>query len=530
MKNKFLLSSIVALATVSLLSAQTESEAINSQTPKVDYEKELYLQNMYYGSSNPVSIAYNPYSVINSFDGSYSRAEGNFKPIDGAGNANLTDFGIYGAKKLDKISFEGSLKYRVHELNNSRWGNTVLLSYKNPFIIADSLIYDSVPNNHEREIFDLNGGFAWKTTDRLVLGLRANYLVGSKADQSDPRFESHGARVTFNPGVEYKLGNSFSLGLSAGVATYHEDVEMTVVDNILDPAHCFVFLFKELGNYEIKNETGYNRRYDGSIYTGALQAVYTGEHISNFLEIGAEINNEEAIDGGTSYKKKGGENNIMTLSFKDRLQYRGASMIHNLSVEASMLNEKAKVFNQTAAPDSYGKTVWIIQSSDISQKESDLNANISYQLDLLSKQVSHFTAKVSGGFEKVSVNQYPDEYFAKYSLMNAGIDVTKRFYYRKFHFSLSGNGGYCKAMNKLEYELPSDNPGKKRFMRGYFIPKYEYLASDYIQYGLSASVAYHIQNKQWVKLSAGYSSVDYKGDYSRFDNRSNLFVKLTYTL
>ena len=51
-----------------------------------------------------------------------------------------------------------------------------------------------------------------------------------------------------------------------------------------------------------------------------------------------------------------------------------------------------------------------------------------------------------------------------------------------------------------------------------------------MSYGASISGAYRVNGSQWVKLTAGYSMTDYQGDYSRFDNRSNLFVKLAYTL
>lgn len=529
MKTRFLLT-LIAVASVSAVSAQTTEAVSESQPQKVDYEQELYLQNIRYGASNPVSIASNPYSVINSFDGSYSRVKGDFKPVDGAGNANLMDFSIYGAKKLEKISFEGTLQYNVHDLNNSRWGNTVLLSEKNPFIIADSLVYDSVPNNHDREIFNLNGGFAWQTTDKLTLALRANYKVGSKADQSDPRFESHGARVTINPGVEYKLGSNLSLGLSASAEVYHENVRMTVQDNLLDPAHTIIFLFNELGNYTVMNVTGFNRRYDGKIYAGAFQTVYSNSKLDNFLELGYVLNKEEATDGGTSYVKKAGENSITTMKFTDRIQIKGASLRHNIAVSAFMLNEKAKFFKQNARRDEFGMEMWDVVSAEITQKEKEMNAELSYRLDLMKKGESHMTAIIKGGFDNVTVNEYPDEYYAKYSLMNAGVDLTKRFILDRFRLSVNANGNYCKAMSPVEYQLPTENAGKKRFTRGYFTPKYEYFGAEYMSYGVSLSGSYRINDRQSVKLTAGYSMADYLGEYSRFDNRSNLFVKLAYTL
>ena len=74
MKSKFLLTILSVVTVSAVTTAQTKSEVSESQPNTVDYEQELYLQNILYGSSNPVSIANNPYTVINSFDGSYSRS------------------------------------------------------------------------------------------------------------------------------------------------------------------------------------------------------------------------------------------------------------------------------------------------------------------------------------------------------------------------------------------------------------------------------------------------------------------------
>lgn len=195
-----------------------------------------------------------------------------------------------------------------------------------------------------------------------------------------------------------------------------------------------------------------------------------------------------------------------------------------------MLNEKAKFFKQNAHYDEFSMTIWDVVSAELTQKEKDMNAGLSYRLDMMKDGESHLTAILKGGMEKVTVNEYPDEYFAKYSLMNAGVDITKRFTFGNFRLSVNANGNYCKALSPIEYELPTENAGKRRFTRGYFAPKYEYFGAEYMSYGVSLSGAYHINGRQWVKLTAGYSLADYQGEYDRFDNRSNLFVKLAYTL
>ena len=522
--------SIILVSTLSFpVFSQNVTDANEPQPDKAWYGQELFLQNMMFNSSNPVSISYNPYSSLNSVDGSYSRQEGSFKPVDGAGNSNLVDFNIYGTKKVNKISFEGSLQYSIHDLNNSRWGNTVLTSTKNPFIIADSLIYDSIPNDQNREIFNLNGGFSWQTTDRLSLGLRANYKVSSKADQADPRFEAHGARVSVNPGMEYKLSDKFRLGLSLSAEVYHENVQMDVEDNLLDPAHTIVFLFQEIGNYSVENVTGYLRRYNGKVFGGALQNVFTSGKIANFMELGGSYNLEEAIDGGSSYIKRGGDYKQLDFQISDRFQIKGKNTLHNISLNAGMLMGTSKNFKQSSNYDKFHNIEWTILSSEVTQKEKDINANLSYRFDLLKNGRSHLTAELNGGMDMVSVNQYPDEYYSKYSLANAGLSVSKRIWIHKFCLNISADGSYHMPLKELDYELPVNPAGKKRFMNGYFIPKYQYFAAEYLCAGASVGISYPVAKGQSLNLTAGYRQSDYKGEYSRFDNRKSTYAKLTYT-
>ena len=138
---RFLPALLMILPLAQVFAQDQNTGTVNvSQPQKQWYAEELFLQNIRYGSQNPVSISFNPYSQLNDFNISYNKGEGSFKPVDGAGKSGMTDVNIYGVKKVNRISFEGSLYYGVHQLDDSRWNNTVLLSENNPFIVADSLV------------------------------------------------------------------------------------------------------------------------------------------------------------------------------------------------------------------------------------------------------------------------------------------------------------------------------------------------------------------------------------------------------
>lgn len=525
--NKFLSAFLLVIPfTSAFAQSQGTGKSDVSQPQKQWYGQELFLKNIQYGSENPVSFTYNPYSQLNDFNISYSKGEGSFIPVDGAGKSGLTDVNIYGVKKAGKIAFEGSLYYGVHQLDKSRWNSTVLLSPNNPFIVADSLVYytavtheDSIPNNQNREIFNLNGGFSWQT-GKFLIGLRANYQVGSKADQSDPRYEAHGARVKFNPGFQYSLLERMSIGLSLEYQTYHENIRMHAEDHLF-PGHETTFFLQEIGNYV--TEQSCSRRYDGTQYGGNLQLTFSGDRISDFLEAGYHTNNENADDGSTSYTRHGGDYSETTVSFKNRLQYTTDNVIHNLTVAAGMVNGSSRWYKQTPKTGEFGQTLYEIVSKEIVQKQKEMYGNLSYRLDFIKAQRPLLSVMLNGGYKDVSVNEYPDEYYMKYTLANAGIDVSNYLYFSRLSFKVSADFDYSKDISALDYDLPGST-GKSRVMKSYYIPKYEYLAAGYWNGGLSVDGSHRInrENKSSVyfKFGGAWHLCKYTGEYSRFQDRS----------
>ena len=112
----------------------------------------------------------------------------------------------------------------------------------------------------------------------------------------------------------------------------------------LYPGHETTFFLQEIGNYVI--EQSCSRRYDGTKIGGNLQIVYSGDRLSDFFEAGYLSNNENADDGGTSYTKHGGDYSENVMSFSNRLQYKGDSFRHNLTISGEMLNGSSKWYKQ----------------------------------------------------------------------------------------------------------------------------------------------------------------------------------------
>jgi|GEM_PF-2033909 len=515
------------------------AEQTGSEPQKTWYGEELYLNNIRYDGIGPTSTAFIPYSTLNSIEVSYSNIDGTLRAVDDGRETDDFNVSVKGAKKVgSKVSLEGKFDYVVDHLNDSRWNNTTLLSARNPFIIADSLYYlradgtDSIPNDKNKELFNLNGSLTYQASDRLLLGLNGNFRVANQTDQSDPRFEAKAARVTIIPGMEYKLGDRHSLGFSALAELYHENSSSSVEDNIY-AEHTVTFNILELGSVEINSDYSSSRRYEGKVFGGAFTSVLEGPELSNFAEVRGKFTFEEAIDGGSSYSRHGGEYKEFYFGAMDRLRFYTGNLVHNIQIEADMLMGSGKTFKHNTRYDELGNTIYEVTSGSVTQKETDINADLFYRIDMLQSSNPTFTAKVNGGMEMVKVTQYPDSYHANYTLAHAGLMATKRWFDNKVRYSITAQGAYNTALKELDLTLPSATMNNKKFGNGYFTPKYEYYAASYFGAGLLADAAYPIKGKDgniyWLKAGVGYNLLKYTGDYNKFDDRQTLTAKLTLT-
>lgn len=533
---KFLSLLLVTLPIIPTMAQETANNG--AVTQKTWYGQELFLDNIRYGANNPASTAFNPYSVINSVELGYYDSKGSFRAIDGASEDNQYNMSVYGAKKISKVSFEGKIDYFINDMADSRWNNTALISEHNPFIIADSLYYlrkdgsDSIPNNQNREIFNLTGTVTYQLSDKLLFGIKANYKVANKSDQSDPRFLTNAARITITPGMEFKTGLKHTIGFSANLEGFHEHVSATVEDNIY-PEHTSMFLFTELGGLQTQTESGYTRWYNGKKIGGDLSSVFTGSSFSNFAEAGGYFNFEEALDGGSSYTKHGGDYKEFEFHATDRMQFGNGSLLHNVILKADMIMGSGKTFKHTTTFDKLGNTIYEVASGSVTHKENNIQADLTYRLDLMKENFSTFTAQVNGGINMVSINQYPDEYYAKYTMANAGFSVSKRWKENKFRYSVNASGNYVMPLSELDIFLPNATAVNKKFGRGYFRPKYEFFAAEHCNAGISADVSYPIIGRNgstyWIKGAVEYNLDKYLGEYYRFDDRQSIAANLSLT-
>lgn len=113
----------------------------------------------------------------------------------------------------------------------------------------------------------------------MHIGLRADYRVGSTANQTDPRPNVDGMRFYLNPGVDYQLGQ-FTIGLSGRMEWLSESSEYTVVRST--EGTYYAFLFHGLGDPIMKTAIGYQRKYSGNLGGGNFQLIWKKDKLQNF--------------------------------------------------------------------------------------------------------------------------------------------------------------------------------------------------------------------------------------------------------
>lgn len=498
------------LLSLSCLHAQKKGETV---VDKLLYEDRQYLHDMYHDSRNPVSIANSLWDIAD-FTLGYEHKQGSFHKINEGKNENLWNVGIQGTKKIGKMSFAGGVIYRNEKTGNRKWSNSLYIAGDNPFFIADSIASD-----YTAEKFRLHGGMSYKLSDKWQLALRAGYDVGNMADQTDPRPKTKGMRFHADAGFSYKINSTFSIGTSFSAERLRESISYYSVDH-LNPKTNSIFLFRALGNPEVKEAYGYTRRYYGSDYSAQLQLLWDGT-ISNFLELNVLFQGEQAEDGSTDFSYKGGDYSANEYSVLNRTRFIAGSFIHNLTVEAGFKPVSGIWYIQTQTIDKDGNKIWTVRDKSISHTNDQLSASASYRFDLTKKSTPTFSSFFKASYYSSNINQYPELNYLRYSNLLFEGYLTKHLSFKKNMLSLSLTGNYGISPSK---EIKADG---YRLYETYLTPSFEALIADH--YGAGAEISYKTplklkQNQFILNLFANTSINHYKGQSPLYKNTNRTYL------
>lgn len=482
--------SLALLLATTALTAHAQSDA------KVAYTDRQYLGNLAYGSSNPVAESHMPLTDIVDIRLDYRQQSGPLHLVDDAGRSTSWSPSFAGLKQVGRTVFAGGLAYDNSRLADRRWNNTLYLSPHNPYVIGDS-----VAGRFARETFALHGAAVLRATDRLRLGLRAFYDVGSSAKEKDPRPDIKGMRFTLNPGAEYTLGRH-ALGLSAHVGWLSEESSTTVVRTTTTQN---LLLFQGLGIYEARQALGYKRKYNGMRYGANLQYTLCPDStaaLADHIDIGYTGEREDATDGATSTKYKGGRYSGTALTLSNRLSIRPSGRtVHNVTLTAGLRQTTGRWYTQRQTTDADNNLVYTVINENDDYEASRYQAAVAYRLDLLAGTLPTFTVNVSAALDHSTSRHRVYGAALDVTRATLGADATRRF---RLH------AAWLAATLRASYStVPSSRldvtslPATFAVVRDkYTVPAYDALRADH--WGAGASLAY----ARPLRLLGGHTTVN----------------------
>ena len=482
---------------------------------KMVYQDYLYLHNIYRGSQNPTAISREALRDVFEVNASYRFANGDYHAMDAPDIQKTFDFSLYGIKKIKKVAFEGEIAYSNISERDKRWNSTLFIAPDNPFIIADSIY-----SNFSTEKFHLNGGFSYEATSKLHVGLRADYQVGSTANQTDPRPKIDGMRFYLNPGVDYQIGQ-FNVGLSGRAEWLSESSEYTVVRTT--EGTYYAFLFHGLADPMMKTIVGYQRKYSGNSVGGNLQLAWKNGNLQNLLEATYQKSTEEAEDGGSAEKFKGGKYKATQYGFTDRFMIDGDRWIHNLNLRVFFHQVDGTYYQQEQHSTSDGNVIWDVISSSVCHKNTHNDMSLEYRLDKISSsRVPHFTVGIKGGMLSQKVNHYPELYLQKYTMAYGDIYARKMFSLKKYSLILHGNAAYAQRLSDEDVTEGTALEEK------YNTPQFEYISGNHFTASLKVELLHPLTVKNFSSSIGGFAEFTYSsymGDYHFYKETSRQSVR-----
>lgn len=429
MRNSIIIPIAVCLFPSAVMAAGNDEDTSLNEARVMQYQEYIYLHNVESGSINPVSISSLPMPSVAMVGVGYSWTEGGYHRADAAGNTNGLNVDTYGFKRIGKVSFEGGISYVNKDEKSRCWNSTLYINPLNPFVLADDM-----PSDYNSELFDVQGRLSVDIVPRFRFGLNAVYKAGALSDEVDPRVQSKGMRFILNPGVEFDITPSVSIGATGGINMMSEK------DEYLSVSESFTYdfyLMSGLGSYYPVEGRSYYRDYDGTSWFagGSIKADISGT-VSDYLSVIYGYDIEKAVDGGNNYRFKGGEFNNDHVTVSNRLSVLTGRMAHNVDFSFKTDNVHGIWFDQVSEVQN-STTTWVVINESVKHKERYYDYSLGYRADWLGRSgTPSLTAGVKVGTVHSNAVNYPDLYRRKYSRVNVKADVKKYFDIKKVRVGL----------------------------------------------------------------------------------------------
>lgn len=462
------------------------------------YVNELF--NVRYQGLNPTRLSYNKIKTTGEAFINYRLGRGDYHAIDQSGHKNDLSVHLGGLKHFKKIDLGGHLQYHNISAKDTKWNSTLFLNEQNPFILCDSVASDATT-----ESFQMEAALSYQFNDRLKAGLSIGLTVGSMSDQTDPRPKTSTSVFPITAGVDYRLTENWSVGLSAQFRLLNSSISYTSINPLI--AHRY-FLMKGMGDYfrrSTADESGYKRDYKGTAVKGELQIVYqpTDKTFQNYIAVSVGQGNEKATDGGSAYTFKGGDFGYGIYSITERLQWMPTDETqHNFILKGSYQTGNGDWYDQKKLTDTeHGNLAYYeVLSKDRLHKSKGMSACAEYRFDKLQDALPDFHAGILAAMNRNEIRHNCDDGTHKQEWTNLTIAASagKAFNISKGTLTVSANGGYVFPMQDRKFDTGTTTTGSDNITDPYVTGRFEYESGKHITLG--GMLDYHLPLIKGIRL------------------------------
>ena len=526
---------LTAFCLASLMSlpcfADAEKDSLNREN-HLFYKELNYLGNMYEGTANPVALSHNIVRKVTDVRVGAQLRNGGLHDIDeGRRSRNLMG-AIGGLQNFGNLDLWGYLDYKNIKEYDRQWNSTLFVTPTNPFILGDNIKSDV-----NTEVFSMTAGASYKFNDLFTGAVSINYLTGSASDQTDPRPKTNSMHVEIKPGVEFRLNDTHSVGVSAMADIFRSDMSYSVVNNNINYTY---YIMKGMGDHQVltsNDMTSYPRDYEGTRFQGALQWLVTpaSDRFSNMFEVSYTHNKEISEDGGYAYTFKSGDYYRDDINIYDRLSIRSSGRFRqNFILRASYITGSGDWYDQKKMTDTqHGNIIYyqILNKSKV-METTDVNASLTYQADFMRNDMPDLTVNADLGFNTSEAKQYSTAAFKQtYTNMVMGAGAVKHFKFGRLRLSGRAGGYYSMPLGDPEYACAGMNMSS-----AYCAPAFEYIASAKLGFNVEADAYLPVTlygYTTWMGVNLRFASCMYQGD-SKFsdvyDSAAGTFVDATFNI
>lgn len=499
------------LAMLLPIAVQTTTAANGGDTTRTDrlnYKTLNFLSNIYSESHNPAALSLNKVRTLADVTLNGHLERGGFHAIDASSKHNDFSLDIAGLKQIGNFSLSGNIKYINSKDYRKKWNSSYMLTPENPFSIGDS-----VKSDVTTEEFQLHVGSAYKFSNSFVAGLKLKYTTGSLSDQIDPRPKTNAMHFFINPGAWYKLSDAHSVGLSMDFDIYRSDLSYTIVNNMSNYVY---FLMKGMGDnktFSTGDAPGYLRDYNGFKYGVNAQWNFNPGAVSNLLELGFNTNSENAKDGGSSYKYKGGDYSAKKFSLYDRLAFGSDALRHNFMLTAYYSPTEGQWYDQLRRVDTEhaNRVYYEVMSKDKVHKANYTGGALEYRIDGLSDDRPDWSARAKVAIDNADIKHYDLAVsHQKYTMATANIEGTKFWSLRRLRLETTVGGFLRTTLGDPTFDTVRD-----MLETQYTAPTFEYSTTK--SAGFNARAALNIpvrlyKTPTWITVYAQTLCRFYSGD------------------